>query len=112
MLFFYEHLFPFSESLSSQPQHSSTSQPLSFSQSPPILSFVQPTSSISTTSSPTLFALIPHVNTTTHLENCQDFNAPIVSSSIPNTIVNTHSMVTRSKKNIFKPKIYSVTKEP
>ena len=109
---FYEDLFPFLESLSSQPQHSSTSQPLSFSQSAPILSSVQPASSISTTSSPTPFALIPHVNTATHLENCQDSNAPIVSSSIPNTVVNTHSMVTRSKKDIFKPKVYSVTKEP
>ena len=109
---FYEHLFPFSESLSSQPQHSSISQPLSFSQSPPILSSKQLVSSISTTSSPSPIAFIPPVNTTTHLENCQDSNAPIVSSSIPSTVGNTHYMITRSKKSIFKPKVYSVTKEP
>ncbi|KAL6325708.1 hypothetical protein AAG906_023592 [Vitis piasezkii] len=72
---------------------------------------LQPASSISTTSSPTPFALIPHVNTATHLENCQDSNAPIVSSSIPNTVVNTHSMVTRSKKDIFKPKVYTLQNE-
>ena len=102
--YFVEHVFSFSESLSSQFQHSSisTSQPLSFSQSPPILSFVQPVfsisiqlasfiyaqlassifaqpaSSISIASSPTPITLIPPVNTTIHLENYKDFNAPIV----------------------------------
>ncbi|KAL6321385.1 hypothetical protein AAG906_016440 [Vitis piasezkii] len=102
----------FLESLSSQPQYYSISQPISFSQSPPILSSKQLVSSISTTSSPSPIALIPPINTTTHLENCQDSNAPIVSSFIPSTTENTHSMITRSKKGIFKPKVYSVTKEP
>ena len=109
---FYEHLFPFSESLSFQPQHSSISQPLSFRQSPPILYSKQHVSSISTASLPFPIALIPPINTTTHLENCQDPNAPIVSSSILSTVGNIHSMITRSKKGIFKPKVYSVTKEP
>ncbi|KAL6315361.1 hypothetical protein AAG906_000468 [Vitis piasezkii] len=49
-------------------------------------------SPVSHASSPSLIALILPVNTTTHLENCQDSNAPI--------------------KGIFKPKVYGVTKEP
>ncbi|RVW60112.1 Retrovirus-related Pol polyprotein from transposon RE1 [Vitis vinifera] len=69
-------------------------------------------SPVSHASSPSLIALILPVNTTTHLENCQDSNAPIVSSSIPSIVGNTHSMITKYKKGIFKPKVYSVTKEP
>ncbi|KAL6322290.1 hypothetical protein AAG906_005259 [Vitis piasezkii] len=68
-------------------------------------------SPVSHASLPSPIALIPPVNTTTHLENCQDSNAPIVSSSIPSTAGNIHSMITRSKKGIIKPKVYTLQNE-